>query len=180
MSGVINVVANPWGWVLALHLLCAVVWVGGMFFALTVVRPGLAMLEPPQRVALHHRIFRRFFLVIWHAMPLILISGYALVFGVYGGFRHLPWNVNAMQGIGLVMAVGVPGDRVRPLSPLPRRRRHRARAGSGREDPPADPAEPGAGRDRRGARRAVTARRRAPPPNPLPQGEGEKTGCRRD
>ena len=103
MSAVTNPLANPWGWVLALHLLCAIVWVGGMFFALAVVRPGLAVLDPAQRVALHHRIFRRFFLVIWHAMPLILISGYALAFGVYGGFRHLPWNVNAMQGIGLVM-----------------------------------------------------------------------------
>lgn len=105
MSAVTNIFTNPWGWVLALHLLCAVTWVGGMFFALAVVRPGLAVLEPPQRVALHHRIFRRFFLVIWFAMPLILLSGYAMVFGFYGGFRHLPWNVNAMQGIGLVMAV---------------------------------------------------------------------------
>ncbi|MGH7044338.1 MAG: CopD family protein [Acetobacteraceae bacterium] len=100
-----NAVTNPWGWVLALHILCAVVWVGGMFFALVVVRPGFALLEPPQRVALHHRMLRRFLLVIWHAMPLILLSGYAMVFGFYGGFRHLPWNVNAMQGIGLLMAV---------------------------------------------------------------------------
>ncbi|MDE2580037.1 MAG: CopD family protein [Rhodospirillales bacterium] len=104
MSAVSSVITNPWGWVLALHLLCAAAWVGGMFFALAVVRPSLAVLEPPQRVALHHRIFRRFFLVIWFAMPLILLSGYAMVFGFYGGFRHLPWNVNAMQGIGLLMA----------------------------------------------------------------------------
>jgi uncharacterized membrane protein len=105
MSAVTNMLANPWGWVLALHLLCAVAWVGGMLFALAVVRPALGVLEPPQRVALHHRIFRRFFLIIWHAMPLALISGYALAFAVYGGFQRLPWNVNAMQAIGLVMAV---------------------------------------------------------------------------
>ncbi len=105
MSAVTNMLANPWGWVLALHLLCAIAWVGGMLFALTVVRPALGVLEPPQRVALHHRIFRRFFLIIWHAMPLALITGYGLAFAVYGGFQHLPWNVNAMQAIGLVMAV---------------------------------------------------------------------------
>ena len=97
--------ANPWGWLLALHLLCAVVWVGGMFFALVVVRPSMAALEPAQRIALHNRIFRRFFLVIWHAMPLILLSGYAMVFGLYGGFQNLPWNVNAMQAIGVVMVL---------------------------------------------------------------------------
>ena len=27
-----------WSWVLALHVLCAVLWVGGMFFAYVVVR----------------------------------------------------------------------------------------------------------------------------------------------
>jgi uncharacterized membrane protein len=105
MSAVTSAIANPWGWVLALHLLGAIAWVGGMFFALVVVRPGVAVLEPPQRVALHHRIFRRFFLVVWHAIGLILLSGYALVFGFYGGFRHLPWNVNAMQAIGLIMVL---------------------------------------------------------------------------
>lgn len=99
-----TMLANPWGWVLAVHILCAIVWVGGMFFALAIVRPALAVLEPPQRVALHHRIFRRFFPLIWGAIALILASGYAMAFGFYGGFAHLPWNVNAMQAIGLAMA----------------------------------------------------------------------------
>ena len=104
-KALVDALANPWGWLLALHLLCAVVWVGGMFFALAVVRPSVAVLEPAQRIALHNRIFRRFFLVIWHAMPLILLSGYGMVFGEYGGFQNLPWNVNAMQAIGLVMVL---------------------------------------------------------------------------
>ena len=66
---------NLWGWVVALHVLCAVVWVGGMFFAYVVLRPSLSALEPLQRIAIHTQVFRRFFLVIWHAMPLILIRG---------------------------------------------------------------------------------------------------------
>ncbi len=98
-------VTNPWGWVLALHILCAVIWVGGMFFALMIVRPGLAVLEPPQRVALHHRSFRRFFRVGWPARALILGAGVAMLVGVYGGFAPLPWNVNAMMALGLIMAV---------------------------------------------------------------------------
>ncbi|HEX5326406.1 MAG TPA: CopD family protein [Acetobacteraceae bacterium] len=97
-------VTNPWGWVLAVHILCIVVWVGGMFFAVVVVRPSITALEPAQRIALHNRVFRRFFLVIWHAMPVALISGYAMAIGLFGGMANLPWNVNAMQAIGLLMA----------------------------------------------------------------------------
>ncbi len=96
---------NPWNWALAVHVVCAVIWVGGMFFALAVLRPSLAALEPAQRIALHNRVFRRFFLVIWHVMPIALISGYAMVVGLYGGFSRLAWNVNAMQAIAWVMTV---------------------------------------------------------------------------
>lgn len=93
-----------WGVVLAIHILCAVIWVGGMFFALLVLRPSLAALNPPQRMQLHGQVFRRFFLVIWHVMPLALITGYAMLLGVYGGFAGAAWNVNLMQLLGLVMA----------------------------------------------------------------------------
>ena len=37
-------------------------------------------------------------------MPLALISGFAMIFGMLGGFAKLPWNVNAMMAIGLIMA----------------------------------------------------------------------------
>jgi uncharacterized membrane protein len=93
-----------WESVLALHVLCAVIWVGGMFFAYIVLRPSLSVLEPIQRIALHTQIFRRFFLVVWHVMPLILLSGYAMALGQYGGFAMLAWNVNTMQAIGLIMS----------------------------------------------------------------------------
>jgi len=88
----------------ALHVLCAVVWVGGMFFAYVVLRPGMAVLEPPQRMALHGQVFRRFFLVIWHAMPLIVLTGFAMIFAVLGGMAGLRWNVNVMMLLGLIMA----------------------------------------------------------------------------
>ena len=53
----------------AVHLLSAVIWVGGMFFAYLVLRPSLSVLEPAQRIALHQQVFRRFFLFVWHAIP---------------------------------------------------------------------------------------------------------------
>jgi len=95
---------NIWGWVLAIHVLCAVIWVGGMFFAYVVLRPSLSVLEPIQRIALHTQVFRRFFLVIWHVMPLILITGFAVLFGFYGGMANVGWNVHVMLLLGLVMS----------------------------------------------------------------------------
>ena len=94
-----------WSWLLALHILCAVIWVGGMFFAYVVLRPSLSVLEPPQRLLLHTQVFRRFFLVVWHVMPLLLLSGFILLFGFFGGMANAPWNIQAMMGIGIVMAI---------------------------------------------------------------------------
>jgi uncharacterized membrane protein len=92
-------------WVLALHVLCAVIWVGGMFFAYVVLRPSVAVLEPVQRIALHTQVFRRFFLVVWHAMPLILLSGFAVLFIFDGGPAQAGWNINVMMLFGLIMSV---------------------------------------------------------------------------
>jgi uncharacterized membrane protein len=91
-------------WVLAVHVLCAVIWVGGMFFAYLVLRPSLGVLEPVQRIALHTQVFRRFFLVIWHAMPLILLSGFTMLFVFDGGAADAAWNINAMMLVSLVMS----------------------------------------------------------------------------
>jgi uncharacterized membrane protein len=87
----------------ALHLLCAVLWVGGMFFAYVVLRPSMAAIEPPQRMLLHTRVFKKFFLVIWHAMPVIIITGFAML-GFIGGMANAPWPIHAMLGLGLLMA----------------------------------------------------------------------------
>jgi len=86
------------------HVLAAVIWVGGMFFAYVVLRPSLAALEPPQRVALHRQVFRRFFLVVWHAMPLQLITGLWILFAYYGGFEGVEWPIHAMFTLGVIMA----------------------------------------------------------------------------
>lgn len=88
----------------AIHILGAVVWVGGMFFAYLVLRPSLAVLEPPQRMLLHAQVFKRFFLVVWHAMPLIILTGFVMLFGFLNGMAHQPWNIHVMLLLGLVMA----------------------------------------------------------------------------
>lgn len=88
----------------ALHVLCAVVWVGGMFFAILVLRPSLGVLEPAGRLALHAQVFQRFFRVVWHVMPLIILTGYAMIFGFFGGMAGVRWPVHVMMLLGLIMA----------------------------------------------------------------------------
>ena len=90
---------------LAVHLLSAVVWVGGMAFALLVLRPSLHVLAAPDRLALHVEVFRRFFKIVWHAMPLLVLSGDVMVFYIFGGFRGVGWPVHAMHLTGAIMSV---------------------------------------------------------------------------
>lgn len=88
---------------LILHSLAAVVWVGGMFFALLALRPATAPLEPGPRLELWLRVLDRFFAWVIAAIVLLLASGYGLIFGVYAGFRGIGLHVNLMQGLGIIM-----------------------------------------------------------------------------
>jgi uncharacterized membrane protein len=88
---------------LVLHVLAAVVWVGGMFFALQVLRPSAGPLDSGDRLALWERVFSRFFPWVFAAIVLLLVSGYAMVFGVFAGFRGIGRHVHIMQGTGIVM-----------------------------------------------------------------------------
>jgi uncharacterized membrane protein len=87
-----------------LHVLGAVLWVGGTAFALLALRPALAQLEPPARLAVHEGALKRFFLIVWHAMPILLLTGWALLFFWYGGFRGARWHIHVMHTTGLAMA----------------------------------------------------------------------------
>ena len=86
-----------------LHVLAAVVWVGGMFFAYMVLRQSVGPLEPAVRLALWHRIFRRFFPWVWASIVLLLVSGYGMLFVYLGGFAGAGLHIHVMQGTGIVM-----------------------------------------------------------------------------
>ena len=87
-----------------LHVLGAVLWVGGMAFAILALRPALAVLEPPQRLALHQGVLARFFRIVWHAMPIVLVTGWLMLFGFYGGFRNAGWHIHLMHLSAILMA----------------------------------------------------------------------------
>ncbi len=89
---------------IALHLLAAVVWVGGMFFAYLAMRPAVAqVVEPADRPALWCHTLSRFFRWVWAAIAVLLITGYWMVFTHFGGMAGAGWHVHAMQGLGWLM-----------------------------------------------------------------------------
>lgn len=92
---------------LTLHLLTATIWVGGMFFAHMILRPSsIEQLEPPLRLALWNAVFGRFFFWVWISVITILISGYWMIFDVYGEILGLQITyIQLMHFIGLVMTV---------------------------------------------------------------------------
>ncbi len=83
---------------LLFHILAAVIWVGGMFFAHQMVRPSVAPLDAPVRLALWRRIFQKFFSWVWAAIAFLLASGLAMQgLGIDG------LHVQIMEGLGIIM-----------------------------------------------------------------------------
>ncbi len=89
---------------ISLHILSAVFWVGGMFFAYQVLRPvAVQQFEPPQRLKLWAQVFSRFFPWVWLCVILLPVSGYWLVFSLFGGMNAVGLNIHIMQGLGWLM-----------------------------------------------------------------------------
>lgn len=87
---------------LAAHILAALFWVGGMAFAYTMLRPAAGALDAPVRLTLWRDVFRRFLPWVAVSIVALLVSGYAMMFMAYGGFRA-PLYIHVMQGTGILM-----------------------------------------------------------------------------
>jgi len=91
---------------LSLHLLGAIIWVGGMFFAYVCLRPVAAdMLEPPIRLQLWSSVFARFFKWVWAIIIILPASGYLMIFKNWDGFAFVTMDIHIMHGIGLLMVL---------------------------------------------------------------------------
>jgi len=91
---------------IAFHLLAAVIWVGGMFFAYNALRPAAAqVLEPPLRLELWVQVFRRFFVWVWLSIFLLFSTGYWMLFSYFGGFTNAGLHIHIMHGGGILMLV---------------------------------------------------------------------------
>lgn len=103
-----------WALLKAVHLLAVLLWVGGMAFAHFFLRPSLAVLEPPQRLALMHAVLGRFFRAVLWATAAVLLTGFWMLGRVARQFLAMdapivwPWTWWLMAVVGVVM-VGIFG-----------------------------------------------------------------------
>jgi uncharacterized membrane protein len=92
------------GLAIALHVLSAVIWVGGMFFAYMAMRPAVVeVVNESQRGMLWCNTLSRFFQWVWASVTLLLVTGYWMIFSVFGGMAGAGWHIHVMHGLGIVM-----------------------------------------------------------------------------
>jgi uncharacterized membrane protein len=88
---------------LVVHVLAAVIWIGGLFFAYMILRPSLSPLETSYRLPVWQRVFARFFPWVWLCVVVLPASGAAMVSEEFGGFSTLSPYVRLMMMLGGVM-----------------------------------------------------------------------------
>jgi len=89
---------------LAVHMVSAIIWIGGMFFAYMALRPAaVQVLEPPTRLKLWSAVFARFFKWVWAIVILLPVTGVYMVFTNWEGFQFLTLDIYFMIGIGTIM-----------------------------------------------------------------------------
>ena len=89
---------------IAVHVLAAVVWVGGMFLMHTSLRPtAAALLQPAERLPLLCGVMSRFFIWVKASIALLFLTGIWLI-SLYGSFGKAGWHVHLMVLIAVVMA----------------------------------------------------------------------------
>lgn len=89
---------------LPIHILAAVVWIGGMFFVHNIMRPGVATLEAPVRLALMRDALTRFFRWVWICIALLWLSGIWIITS-QSLWSALPWHVLVMMLVAVLMTV---------------------------------------------------------------------------
>ncbi|WP_018174622.1 MULTISPECIES: CopD family protein [unclassified Thioalkalivibrio] len=86
------------------HVLAVVIWVGGMFFAWMFLRPTAGrQLDDMARLRLWEEVFQRFFPWVWAAVVALLITGFHMIFLVFGGMDSVHPSVHTMLALGLIM-----------------------------------------------------------------------------
>ena len=85
-----------------LHIAAAITWLGGVSFMLFALRSAAAeQLEPPQRVSLIAQVLRRFFVLVWTSIAILLVSGVWMMLAV--GMKNAPIGWHIMFSLGLLM-----------------------------------------------------------------------------
>ena len=100
-----------------IHLAAAVVGVGGIAFLLFLLIPSTRLLHPEQRELLMKKVLRRFRLVNWSVIALLLVSG---LYNVRAYYWELAWGrAWALLTIKIVLALLVFAVSLSLTLPLP-------------------------------------------------------------
>lgn len=95
---------TPFALLYSLHVLAAVIWVGGMFFAWMILRPAaVSELQPPERLTLWAEVFRRFFMWVWVTLATLPITGIGMWHMRFPSMDAAPRYVHIMAGLFVVM-----------------------------------------------------------------------------
>jgi len=88
---------------ISLHILAATIWVGGMFFAYSFLRPVAAnVLVPPLRLTVWVGVFSKFFNWVWLAIILLIATGHYMA-AQFGGLANVGKHVHIMMLLGYIM-----------------------------------------------------------------------------
>ena len=75
-----------------------------MIFAHNSLRPAaVQVLKPPLRLQLWVLVFRRFFVLVWLSIVILLATGYWMLFHYFGGFAGAGIHIHIMHGAGWLM-----------------------------------------------------------------------------
>lgn len=89
---------------LYLHLLAVIVWIGGMAFIVLIYVPMIRK----EKMAINHPFvlasFRRFRMVSWAALGVMLFTGLLLLFFYINSGENFNWNVFVLKG-GIVTLI---------------------------------------------------------------------------
>lgn len=99
-----------------LHLLATVTWVGGMIYINLALMPALTAIDPPQRGKLMGAAGKRFAILAWSSVLILIITGYmkipaGMLFETSTGYgltltvKHLAILVMMIVGIYISMVI---------------------------------------------------------------------------
>ncbi len=87
---------------LALHVVAAAIWIGGMFFAYVCLRPVLADADPAARLQTWSAVLSKFFPWVSMCIAVLFITGFLMIYA-FGGFSNVGNYVYAMLAGAIVM-----------------------------------------------------------------------------
>lgn len=118
-----------------LHVLAVVLWIGGVFLLDLILAPLLERHVTPQeeRLALLYALFRRFFVWVWGAGAVLVLTGYWVFFQYFGGIHGKSTAVWGMVLLGTSMVLLALYIFFVPFLRMGRKVRKRDWAGAARE-----------------------------------------------